>query len=346
MWRGSDEKLVCVREQVSLYRLEWQLPCRFNKGCLSSSHTLAIVEVKMRCLLLFLVFVLWACKDSGDSQCFGDKGLVACDSEPMVLPLDDQIKGEYFFDYEHPVFFTEECRFNEKSDALKCGLIAVGVRTDADTCCSQVDFSKVMVMWQNGKKENILSFATIEKVQPSVFKGIENERITTFSSMVFKDELDSLKIKNELLESDSVGIVEFEIIDGSGKRIHVNYQMEMIYLKKFISLRKEGVAFRKNHNFNVMENQCLSARDTEDDSLFFPYTLLHQCALQCDSCDMVLPVAKQSANFCGRFNFDKSFVLEKSFAGVVVDTLPFSRKFVNVYGYNRAILYYEGEERR
>lgn len=288
--------------------------------------------MKMRCLLLLVISLFWAC-DDGVGFGFVDK--------PESMPLGEKIKGEYVFDYEHPIFFTEECRFNETSEAVKCGLIAMGVRTDADTCCSQVDFSNVMIQ-QKGKKENILSYATFEKTPPSVFEGEKNEHITTFSAMIFKNESDSLKINNTLIESDAKGVVEFELTDGNGKRIYVNYQMEIYHLGKYISFFNEGIVFRKNNNFGLVKNDCLSLEDFDGDSVFFSFAKLNQCFLKCDSCDMFFPVAKQSVSFCGKFNFDKSFVLEKGSEGATVDTLPFSRRFVNVYGYDKSVLYYEG----
>lgn len=306
-------------------------------------------------LCIFMLCVLfWGCSNPSSSE--------------ESLLHKSKMSGDFLFDYEWPIFFVETCIYYEKQMLPQCGLFAYGIGSGLERIYfDNTDFSKTKIHTKKDSLHSILSYTLIgnrdcdereyftEALIPIVsvypFWNIDLNMDTSFFE---KENLEVKKIEGLrdcmqrnnplLIESDDDGVVEFEIMDGSRKHIHVNYQMQVHHSKEHIVWNDEGVALKKNNPFfSFIKDSCFYENITLDSanmSEFIPNSILKKCAAQSDIVyGSYLPFVHSPPLFGGCLNREKSYSYDEGEGPAQRIPLVYGQ-YIQFYPQGNRVLYY------
>lgn len=230
------------------------------------------------------------------------------------------VKGDFLLDHGERIAFAPKCYYDPTSPDLKCGLAAVGVETSktlyqssGNMDCPSVaqgvhfnynltDFSKLVVMTSDGTSKPLLSYSYLKTAYKADYNNARYgvSRFDYYASFNSFNEVDSDLVQTNVIECDSLGVVDFSIKDAKGTKIHVKYDMSY-----FIDNLRTGIKINDDDIYIFYLGEYTSLDTTECffrnadmnrangyDTRIITNSHAEECLNQCSNCNEELPVAR------------------------------------------------------
>lgn len=224
-----------------------------------------------------------------------------------VVYNDIDVVGEYILSNGgQDIILAEKCYYYGKGE-YECGLTAVGVVGLVDCMVvgdfswgghvdryrmGPMDFSKVIVKTQEDSVHGIMSYSS-DRMFASGDKNYYTSDLfgKCLSYVSYFDAVDLVQgqnhFKNDLLmmKQDSLGVVEVDITDSEGSKLHLVYQMEQPQITESFIFENGGF-YIDPKEIKLLLDYC----DFTIDSVFVSDSLLQKCLEDCFFCEGVLPM--------------------------------------------------------
>ena len=235
---------------------------------------------------------------------------------------DYYVEGDFLLDQGERIVFAPKCYYDPALSDLKCGLSALGVetlRTDyysAPTMnCSAVgegarfdydstDFSKLSVIMADGSTKPLLSYSYARRAYEGYY-SYSNYGTDHFASFSRFHRADFQQVQAGLIESDSLGIVDFSVKDAKGNKIHMKYDLSYFIsnMQSVLIMGGDSLRFIYGGNYEYLfddgylNEKCLhrSVAITgalHHDTNAVANTHIQECLNECSDCYGEFPVAK------------------------------------------------------
>lgn len=190
---------------------------------------------------------------------------------------DYVIKGHFLLNRGERIAFSPKCYYEKNQSRLRCGLAALGVEeykffhySSGDMDCLAIeeaarfnydstDFSKVIVVSSNDSSKSIFSYSYTNSkyryVVGNIRNYVGNDTIIPFGRI---KGVDTQQIHLNLIESDSLGIVDFSLKDANGTRIHIKYNLSPFIsdVLSNIEISDSGISLSYNENYKILNKYC------------------------------------------------------------------------------------------
>lgn len=250
---------------------------------------------------------------------------------PLVSVEEYRMKGDFLFNKGARIVFTPICFYKKNEQRIQCGLSASGVETEFIRKYS-LDGEKVYVRYNYyDKSDNKYYFekqgyaykseyVKFDKLIVITEKDSSNNilQYVNFFCSSFSNEIvngfyydSTTKIGHAVIESDSLGIVDFVLKDAEGTKVHIKYDMSHLIqeVRDSAIVTADGIKFvYEQGNFQWYEMNDLescfinpkkfsSLNDSntyESNSVFIKNASIDQCISFCNS-DSILQATSEDA---------------------------------------------------
>jgi len=228
------------------------------------------------------------------------------------------IKGDFLLDHGERIVFAPKCYYDPASPDFKCGIAALGVETRKTVHRSQdnmdcpgvaqgavfnydsTDFDKLVITTPDGSSKPLLSYSFTKNAYDGSY-GYDN--FATFSRL---ERVDSQQVQMDLIECDSLGVVDFSIKDAKGNKVRMKYDLSYFLndIKPALIVTDSALQIHYGLDYSYLgENSRLNTKCTYNSAFIVGYqetedtnvvtnSYMEECLNQCVDCHGEIPIAK------------------------------------------------------
>ena len=189
---------------------------------------------------------------------------------------DYSVKGDFLLDHGERIVFTPKCYYEKSYPKLRCGLAVLGVETrkvirystygmdcpsteeTARFDYSSTDFSKVIVVTSKDSSKSILSYSHIlskDEFTLNHYFTYYNDKVLSLTAL---QGVDSLPVQLDLIESDSLGVVDFSLKDVNGTRVYMRFDLspDINYWNSGVTSSDSGITLLFDWDYKFLDAEC------------------------------------------------------------------------------------------
>ena len=252
--------------------------------------------------------------------------LVGCSLPDLTGPCGESknqeyvVKGDFLLDHGERIAFAPKCYYDPASPNLKCGLAVLGVETYKTIAQSRgnmncpgvsrgvvfnydsTDFDKLFITTSDGATKPLFSYSyskTAYRVYYNNNSAYDIPKLDYYDSFSYLNKVKPEQMQMNLIECDSLGVIDFSIKDAKGTQIHMEYDLSYFIekLQTALKISDDGLHISNGDRYFYRTEQCFYREVEMSNTLVYNTNIvaishMDNCLKQCLDCNGEIPVVR------------------------------------------------------